>query len=96
MAPNDSNIDYRIVISPKAKRDLKKLSKKLNTDQLIQIDRKILDLKKDPRPIGCEKLSGDEKYRIRDGDYRILYYIDDRNKTVEIGFIGDRKDIYRH
>ena len=48
-----------------------------------------------PRPAGCEKLSGEEKYRIRHGDLRILYEIDDRDATVTIVKIGHRRDVYR-
>ena len=49
----------------------------------------------DPRPLGSEKLSGEEKYRLRQGDYRVLYFIDDTGKTVTIVKIGRRRDIYR-
>jgi mRNA interferase RelE/StbE len=50
----------------------------------------------DPRPVGSEKLEGDgNKYRVRQGNYRIVYSIDDRNKIVVITKIGDRKDVYR-
>lgn len=97
MVPSDKNIEeYKVVVSPNAKRNLKKLAKKIEPDQFKRIDKKISGLGKDPRPKGHEKLSGEDKYRIRDGDYRILYYIDDRNKIIEIGAIGNRKDIYDH
>lgn len=49
----------------------------------------------DPRPPGCEKLSGEEKYRLRQGDYRILYEIIDRELVVTVIKIGYRRDIYR-
>ena len=52
-------------------------------------------LAEDPRPRGCEKLSGEEKYRLRQGDLRILYDIDDRETTVTIVKIGHRRDVYR-
>ena len=52
-------------------------------------------LASDPRPYGCEKLSGAEKYRIRQGDYRILYEIDDSTKSVIIVKVGNRKEVYR-
>ncbi|MEK6806414.1 MAG: type II toxin-antitoxin system RelE/ParE family toxin [Pseudomonadota bacterium] len=52
-------------------------------------------LKTNPRPPGSEKLSGDEKYRIRQGDYRILYNIYDAQVIVEVIKIGHRKDVYR-
>lgn len=49
----------------------------------------------DPRPPGTEKLSGQEKYRIRQGDYRVLYAIDDDSATVTIVKVGHRRDVYR-
>jgi mRNA interferase RelE/StbE len=52
-------------------------------------------LANNPRPHGCEKLSGAEKYRIRQGDYRILYEIDDSTKLVTIVKVGNRREVYR-
>ena len=57
--------------------------------------RRIRDLALDPRPAGCEKLSGLEKYRVRQGDYRILYAVDDSALSVVIVKIGHRRDVYR-
>jgi mRNA interferase RelE/StbE len=56
---------------------------------------KIQLLASNPRPNGCEKLSGAEKYRIRQGDYRILYEIDDSTKLVTIVKVGNRREVYR-
>ncbi|HEY5284190.1 MAG TPA: type II toxin-antitoxin system RelE/ParE family toxin, partial [Polyangia bacterium] len=56
---------------------------------------KIQLLASNPRPPGCEKLSGAEKYRIRQGDYRILYEIDDAAKLVTIVKVGNRREVYR-
>ena len=56
---------------------------------------KIQLLASEPRPHGCEKLSGAEKYRIRQGDYRILYEIDDSSRLVIIVKVGNRKEVYR-
>ena len=56
---------------------------------------KIQLLASNPRPNGCEKLSGAEKYRIRQGDYRVLYEIDDSTKSVIIVKVGNRKEVYR-
>jgi len=52
-------------------------------------------LQTEPRPPGCEKLSGEEKYRLRQGDYRILYEIIDRQLIVTVVTIGNRRDVYR-
>jgi len=61
--------------------------------------RRILDriktLEKNLRPKGCEKLTGQEKYRLRQGRYRIVYSIQDDELTVWVVKVGHRKDIYR-
>jgi mRNA interferase RelE/StbE len=56
---------------------------------------KIGTLARNPRPVGAEKLSGDEKYRIRQGDYRILYEIEDTQLIVTVVRIGNRREVYR-
>jgi len=48
-----------------------------------------------PRPPGCEKLSGQERYRIRQGDYRILYEVDESQQVVIVVKIGHRREVYR-
>ena len=60
-----------------------------------KILRRIDSLALNPRPPGCEKLSGQNKYRIRQGDYRIIYTIIDNELTVWVITVGHRKDIYR-
>jgi mRNA interferase RelE/StbE len=52
-------------------------------------------LAKDPRAPGSEKLSGDDKYRIRHGDYRVVYEIDDTNRRVTIVRVANRREVYR-
>jgi mRNA interferase RelE/StbE len=56
---------------------------------------KLGNLFTEPRPQGCEKLSGREQYRIRQGDYRVLYEIDEGRKAVTIVKIAHRRDVYR-
>jgi mRNA interferase RelE/StbE len=56
---------------------------------------RIKSLTEEPRPTGCEKLSGQEFYRIRQGDYRIVYPIQDNELTIWVIKIGHRKDIYK-
>jgi len=63
-------------------------------DRMRIVDR-IAKLADDPRPEGCEKLSGQEKYRIRQGRYRIVYSIEDRELVVFVVKVGHRKDVYR-
>lgn len=60
-----------------------------------QIMQRIRLLADNPRPVGCEKLSGQERYRIRQGVYRIIYEIEDRRLTVLIVKVGHRQAVYR-
>jgi len=62
---------------------------------LQRIMERIAALADNPRPIGCEKLSGLERYRIRQGKYRIVYSIQDDVLTVWVVKVGHRKDVYR-
>ncbi len=82
---------YRVLIKPPAAKELEALPLK----ERKRIVSKIQHLSKDPRPTGCEKLSGREKYRVRQEDYRVLYAIDDRETTITIVKIGHRRDVYR-
>lgn len=83
--------NYKILIKPSAKKELEKLPKK----DIQKIVVKIQDLSADPRPVGSEKLSGDDKFRVRQGNYRIVYSIEDDKLIVFIVKIGHRRDIYR-
>jgi mRNA interferase RelE/StbE len=56
---------------------------------------RIQALAEDPRPVGAEKLSGQERYRVRQGDYRILYEIEDQILRIMVVKIGYRRDVYR-
>ena len=56
---------------------------------------KIQGLAGNPRPVGSEKLSGEEKYRLRQGDYRILYEILDDELIITVVKVGNRRDVYR-
>lgn len=62
---------------------------------LQRILERIESLRDDPRPAGSEKLSAQERYRIRQGNYRILYEICDLHVVVEIVKIGHRREVYR-
>ena len=81
---------YEINIKKSALKEYEKLEDKIKN----KIKNKILTLKETPRPHKLIKLVGIEAYRIRIGDYRLVYTIDDVNKTIEIMAIGHRKDIY--
>ena len=82
---------YRIVFKESVAKDLRQIPKK----DIQRILKRINSLKEDPRPAGVEKLSGDDKYRIRQGNYRILYMIEDEIITVTIVKVGHRRDVYR-
>ena len=83
--------EYRIEIKKSAGKELKKIKRK---DQERIIER-IRGLAQNPRPPGSKKLSGEEKYRIRQGDYRILYQIFDDTVLVVIVKIAHRRDVYK-
>ena len=82
---------YSLRIKRSAERELRNLPRK----DLLRIIRRIQRLAAEPRPSGCEKLVGENGYRLRQGDYRILYLIDDDARVVEIYKIGHRRDVYR-
>ena len=83
--------NYRIVFKKSVAKDLRQIPKK----DIQRILKRIDSLKEYPRPVGVEKLSGDEKYRIRQGNYCILYMIEDEVITVTIVKVGHRPEIYR-
>jgi mRNA interferase RelE/StbE len=82
---------YRIGFRTSAEKELRKLP----AADLPRLIERISALAGNPRLQGCRKLSVEEKYRIRQGDYRIVYSVDDHEKAVLIVKIGYRKDIYR-
>lgn len=82
---------YRVEFETHAKKEFSKLSRDIQR-RLADV---IGDLSSDPRPPGVKKLIQVEGYRIRKGDYRILYTIDDEEKLVRIYRIGHRREIYR-
>ena len=82
---------YRVVFTRSARRELERLPKK----EIERIAKRIHDLASDPRPVECEKLSGTDFYRIRQGDYRVLYRIDDAERLVDILRLGHRREVYR-
>ncbi len=82
---------YNIKLIPQAQRDLDKLEEKIFQD----IKNKINTLRDNPRPYGCEKLTDEEGYRVRVRDYRILYRINEKDKTVFIYRVRHRREVYR-
>jgi mRNA interferase RelE/StbE len=82
---------YKIYFKKSVEKDFKVIPKK----DLVKILERIEALAEDPRPQGCEKLSGQLKYRLRQGRYRILYSVQDDELTIWVVKVGHRKDIYR-
>lgn len=77
------------------KREAEKEIRSLPQPDIRRIIKKIQGLAENPRPLGCDKLKGEEGYRIRQGDYRIVYLINDSEKILRILRIGHRKEVYR-
>lgn len=82
---------YKLFIKRSAAKELEALPVKVRRRIALRMEK----LGSDPRAPGTEKLSGQEKYRIRQGDYRVLYAIDDSSTTVTVVKVGHRKDVYR-
>ena len=82
---------YELVFKKSVAKDLRRVP---NADVARILDR-IRALADDPRPSGCEKLSGLERYRIRQGAYRIVYEVSDHKLIVLVVKIGHRRDVYR-
>ena len=82
---------YELVFRKSVAKDLRRFS----NDDVAHILERIRALKDDPRPPGCEKLSGLERYRVRQGVYRIVYEVQDSKLVVLVVKIGHRRDVYR-
>jgi len=83
--------EYKILFKKSVQKDLNAIPKR----DLKKILDRIELLAVDPRPPGCEKLTDQQRYRLRQGRYRILYSIQDDELTVWVVKVGHRKDIYR-
>ena len=83
---------YRILIKPSAIKEIEAIP--LEKDRRRIVDR-IGKLAENPRPPRCEKPSGQDKYRIRQGSYRIVYTIEDQDLAVYVVKVAHRKDVYR-
>jgi len=82
---------YKIQFKASVQKDLRTIPKK----DVLRILTKIESLADNPIPPQAEKLSGDEKYRIRQGNYRILYFIEDEVLMVTVVKVGHRRDVYK-
>jgi mRNA interferase RelE/StbE len=85
-------VTYRLAIRPAAERDLRALTPTI----LTRVDVRIRELADNPRPRGVERLRGPQDgFRLRVGNYRILYDVDDAQQIVIIGRVRHRRDVYR-
>ena len=84
---------YKVVIKKSAAKELQDIPGKKDRRRLVE---RISGLAENPRPMGAEKLSGTpDKYRIRQGNFRVLYEVEDDVLIVYVVKIADRKDVYR-
>lgn len=84
-------MSYKVQILRRALKELAGLP----ADNFDRVREGIESLALSPRPLGCQKLSGREGWRIRVGNYRVIYEIDDTKRTVTVLHIGHRRDVYR-
>jgi len=83
---------YQIVIERRAEKDMDRLSSQVHR----RVSESILTLASDPRPPGCRKLvGGDDEWRLRVGDYRVIYQITDTVRVVRVNRIRHRREVYR-
>ena len=83
---------YRVFFKSSVEKDFAGIPKK----DLMRILDRIKNLESNPRPAGSEKLTGQERYRLRQGRYRIVYSIQDDELTIWVVKVGHRKDVYRN
>jgi len=84
-------VSYTVEIKRSAEKEMDRLPDTIHK----QISEKILALETNPRPPGTKKLHGEEGYRLRMGDYRVLYTIDDQTRQVSVYSVAHRREAYR-
>jgi mRNA interferase RelE/StbE len=83
---------YRLEVKRSAAKEIRAINRKQDRERVVE---RIAALAEDPRPPGCTKLSGREAYRVRQGEYRIVYTVEDDALVVEVVKVGHRRDVYR-
>jgi mRNA interferase RelE/StbE len=84
---------YNLSIKTSAAKEIEAVGQKKDRQRIVA---RIQSLAEDPRPPGCEKLTGpSDAYRIRIGDYRVVYSVEDQQPAVTVFRVGHRKDVYR-
>ena len=82
---------YRLLIKRSAVQELQAIRER----DRLRLAGRIRALSTDPRPPGCEQLSGQDRLRVRQGDYRVVYEVNDVKREVTIYKIGHRREVYR-
>jgi mRNA interferase RelE/StbE len=84
---------YSVFIKTSAAKELESVEPRAMRSRIVS---RIQGLARDPRPAGSQELAGDEeRYRVRQGSYRIVYSVDDKTRAIEIVKIGHRREVYR-
>jgi mRNA interferase RelE/StbE len=84
---------YKLLIKPSAVKDIEAIPNKKVRRRLVE---RIRALAGNPRPVGCEKPAGyHDRYRVRQGAYRVVYSVSDQERLVHVVKVGQRKDVYR-
>jgi mRNA interferase RelE/StbE len=83
-------MSYEVLILRRAQKELADLPKA----NYVRVRDAVAALADDPRPMGCKKLVGRDGWRIRSGDYRVIYEVDDAEEKITVLHIGHRRDIY--
>jgi mRNA interferase RelE/StbE len=85
--------EYRLLIKPSAAKEIDAIGTKRGRQRIVA---RIRSLAADPRPFGCEKLAGsDALFRVRQGQYRVIYTVDDTHHSIEVIKVGHRREVYR-
>ena len=84
---------YKLLIKPSAAKEIESIGAKKDRQRIVA---RILALANEPPPVGCEKLAGTEgRFRVRQGQFRIVYAINDASRAVEVVKVGHRREVYR-
>ncbi|MBI5837046.1 MAG: type II toxin-antitoxin system RelE/ParE family toxin [Candidatus Eisenbacteria bacterium] len=83
---------YSLLIVPSAVRELEAVPRRADRRRVVA---RIQALAADPRPAGCQKLTGKDGSRVRQGAIRVVYQVDDRSRTITVIKIGHRREVYR-
>ncbi len=85
--------EYRLLVKPSAAKEIEAIGTKRDRQRIVS---RIQALGTEPRPAGCEKLAAvSALYRIRQGNYRVIYTVNDAQRIVEVVKVGHRREVYR-